>query len=60
MLAEEKKMECGRYWCGDWNDILLLVADCFGHQCTVGGIMMICGCHLLTKGLMSGVKLVIL
>ena len=22
-----------------WNDILLLLVGCFGHQCAIGGIM---------------------
>ena len=32
-----------------WNDILLLLVGCFGHQCAIGGIMMIWGCHMLAN-----------
>lgn len=50
-LLKRKKWNVEDIGVVHWNDILLLllVADCFGHQCAVGGIMMIWGCHLLAK-----------
>ena len=59
-LLKRKKWNVEDIGVVHWNDILLLLVGCFGHQCAIGGIMMIWGCHLLAKGLMSGVKLVIL
>ena len=48
-LLKRKKWNVEDIGVVHWNDILLLLVGCFGHQCAVGGIMMIWGCHLLAK-----------
>ena len=48
-LLKRKKWNVEDIGVVHWNDILLLLVGCFGHQCAVGGIMMIWGCHLLAN-----------